>query len=155
MMDGYRRLSAVVLCLLLGLSGALYAQQPPPALVAQLMKANGTLRGEGQNGKATARLGLKSYRVHELSLPQPVTINGKSVSKAWRLTITGTAFPVRAIPATVAIDGVAAGVAMETADLTELRLVTFDPDALHQGAQVTIAYGDLRDTLPETLNLNR
>ena len=159
MMDGYRRISLVVFCLLLGMSGALFAQQPPPGLVVQLAKANGTLRGEGRNANATARLALKSYRVHELALAQPVTVtvNGKSIttSKAWRLTITGGPFAARAVPATVEIDGVAAGIALENADLSELRLVTFDPDALHQGAQVTVAYGELRDALPETLNLNR
>lgn len=158
MMDGYRRIPLFVFCLMLSASAGL-AQQPPPSLVAQLMKAAGTLRGEGQNAKATARLGLKSYRVHELTLAQPitVTVNGKSITtgKAWRLTVTGGPFAARAIPATVEIDGVAAGVALESADLSELRLITFDPDALHQGAQVTVAYGDLRDALPETLNLNR
>jgi hypothetical protein len=123
------------------------------------MKAAGTLRGEGQNVKPTGRLGLKSYRVHELALAQPitVTVNGRSITtgKAWRLTVTGLSFAARAIPATIEIDGVAAGIALESADQSELRLVTFDPDALHQGAQVSVAYGELRDALPETLNLNR
>jgi hypothetical protein len=159
MMDGYRRIPLVFFCLLLAMSGALSAQQAPPALVADLMKANGTLRGEGQNTKANGPLGLKSYRVHELGLAQPitVTIGGKPVttSKAWRLTITGGPFAVRAIPASIEIDGAAAGVALESADRSELRLVTFDPAALHQGAQVAVAYGEMRFNLPETLNLNR
>ena len=159
MMDGYRRIAVVLFCLTLGMSGTLFGQQPPPALVAQLMKAAGTLRGEGQNTKPSGPLGLKSYRVHELALAQPitVTIDGKSIttSKAWRLTVTGGPFAACAIPATIEIDGNPAGVALESADESELRLVTFDPAALHQGAQVTVAYGDQRSNLPETVNLNR
>jgi hypothetical protein len=156
-MDGTRRIALALVCLLI--SGTLLAQQPPPALVAQLMKAAGTLRGEGTNASPAGPFKLKTYRVHELALAQPitVTIDGKSIttSKAWRLTVTGGPFAVRAIPATVEVDGAPAGVALENADESELRLVTFDPGALHQGAQVTVAYGDLRSNLPETLNLNR
>jgi hypothetical protein len=159
MMDGRRRISAVLLCFTLCLAGTALAQQPPGKLVVDLMKAAGTLRGEGQNAKAHGPLGLKSYRVHELALGQAVTVNvgGKPVttSKAWRLTITGGPFAVRAVPAAIEIDGVAAGIALESADGSELRLVTFDPAALHQGAQVTVAYGEMRFPLPETINLNR
>ena len=159
MMDGYRGFSLVFFCLGLCLAGALLAQQPPPAVVAGLMNAAGTLRGQGQNATPNGPLGLKSYLVHELALAQPVTvtIDGKSVttSKAWRLTITGGPFPVRAVPATIEIDGVAMGVALESADRSALRVITFDPAAIHQGAKVAVAYGELRFALPETLNLNR
>ena len=147
MMDGYRRITVSFLCLALVTGSLLAQQQAPPGLVLQLMKAAGTLRGEG-----------KSYKVHELTLPQPVTvtIGDKTITtdKAWRLTITGT-FVARAMPAVIEIDGVAAGVALESADQKELRLVTFDPAALHQGARVAVAYGEIRTQLPETLNLNR
>src|SRR4051794_33010015 len=114
-MDGYRRILVVCLCLALAAGGALVAQQAPPGLIVQLTRAAGTLRGEGQNTQPYGALGLKSYRVHELALAQPVTVTvgGKAVttSKAWRLTVTGSAFAARAIPATIEIDGVAAGVA--------------------------------------------
>jgi hypothetical protein len=159
MMNGYRRIAVVILCVVLGTGGTLLAQQAPPALVASLMNAAGTQRGQGENTKPTGALGLKSYRAYELALAQPVTVtvNGKSIttSTAWRLNITGGPFAARAVPAIIEIDGVPAGVALESADQSELRLVTFDPAALHQGAQVTVAYGELRFPLPETLNLNR
>jgi hypothetical protein len=159
MMDGHRRTTAFLLCFTFCLAGVLVAQTPPGKLVVDLMKAAGTLRGQGQNTKASGALGLESYRVHELALAQPVTVNvgGKPIttSKAWRLTLTGGPFAVRAVPATIEIDGVPAGIALESADRSELRMVTFDPAALHQGAQVTVAYGELRFPLPETINLNR
>lgn len=148
MMDGTRRFTVLLFCLAFVLSGALVAQQAPPGLIVKLTKAAGTLRGEG-----------KSLKVHELALDEPitVTVNGKSITtkKAWRLTITGGPFAARATPPTIEIDGAAAGIALESPDQSELRLITFDPDALHQGAKVTIAYGDVRSQLTETLNLNR
>ena len=157
-MDGFRRVSLILLCLAIGI-GAAYAQQPPPALVAQLMNAAGTLRGEGHNATPAGPHKLLTYRVHQLALPQPVTvtIDGKSVttSTAFRLTVTGGPFVARAIPAVIEIDGIAAGVALESADQSALRLVTFDPALLHQGARVTVAYGQVRSDLPETLNLDR
>lgn len=160
MMDGFRRRTpAVLLFLMFCVAGALVAAQPPGKVVVDLMKAAGTLRGEGKNAKASGALGLKSYRVHELSLAEAVTVDvgGKAVSttKAWRLTITGGPFAVRAVPATIEIDGVPAGIALESEDRSELRMVTFDTAALHQGAQVTVAYGETRFPLPESLDLNR
>ena len=159
MMDGYRRTAVYLFCLAVAVSGTLMAQQAPPGLVNQLMRAPGTLIGQGQNAKATGPFGLKTYRVDELALPQAVTVDvgGKPIttSKAWRLTITGGPFAARAIPAVIEIDGVAAGVALESVDQSALRLVTFDPGAIHEGAQVTVAYGDVRSTLPETLHVSR
>lgn len=155
MMDGFRRVSLILLCLAISI-GAAHAQQP--ALVAQLMNAAGTLRGQGQNATPAGPHKLLTYRVHQLALPQPVTvtINGKSIttSTAFRLTVTGGPFAARAIPAVIEIDGVAAGAALESADQSALRFVTFDPALLHQGARVTVAYGDVRSDLPETLNLH-
>src|SRR5436853_2251434 len=133
MMNGFRRTTAVLLCFTFCVAGVLVAQQPPGKLVVDLMKAAGTLRGEGRNATPAGALGLKSYRVHELALAQPVTVTvgGKSVTtgKAWRLTVTGGPFAVRAVPATIEIDGAPAGIALESADRAELRMVTFDPAA--------------------------
>jgi hypothetical protein len=155
MMDGVRRSSLILLCLAV-CSGAAYAQQP--ALITQLMNAPGTVRGQGHNTTPAGAHKLLTYRVHQLALSQPVTVNihGKSVttSTAYRLTVTGGPFAARAIPPVIEIDGVAAGVALESADQSALRFVTFDPALLHQGARVTVAYGDVRSDLPETLNLN-
>jgi len=157
-MNGTRRLAVVLFCLGFSMS-ALFAQHAPPGLILQLTKAAGTLRGEGQNNNPHGPLGLKSYKVHELALGQAitVTVGGKTITtdKAFRLTVSGGPFVARAIPATIEIDGAPAGIALESADQSELRLVTFDPAALHQGAEVTVAYGELRFPLPEKLNLNR
>jgi hypothetical protein len=154
------RIALVALCLIVVFGVTLSAQEPPAAaLVAQLMKAPGTLLGAGHNTRPAGPFKLVSYRVHELALAQPVTVtvNGKTivVDRAWRLTITGGPFAPRAIPAVIEIDGAAAGVALESADESELRLVTFDPSALRDGARVTVSYGELRSDLPEPLHVNR
>ena len=160
-----RSLSLIALSLVVLFTTALAAQEapgPPPGtekLVTQLMNAPGTLIGAGRNTHPAGPFKLVTYRVDLLALAQPITItlNGKSVTvdKAWRLTITGGPFAPRAIPAVISIDGTPAGVALESADESALRFVTFDPAALHNGARVTVSYGELRSDLPETLNVSR
>ena len=89
-----------------------------------------------------------------------VEVGGKrvEVSRAFRVTVTGGPFPVRALPAVVWIDDVAVGYGVESEDLDAITAVTFDASLLREGATLYVSYGDKenkddRTALPEKLKL--
>lgn len=101
---------------------------------------------------------LKTYRVDELSLPQPVsiTIDGQSVDveKVWRLSISG-AFEVRALPAVIWVNGKLAGYASPNSDLSQVSTILLDDSLLIDGATIAFSYGDNISNaieLPDTLH---
>jgi hypothetical protein len=82
----------------------------------------------------------------------------RSVGRAFRLTITGESFPVRAMPAVIWVDDTAIGYGIESEDLTEITVITYDEAALKDGATIYLSYGDKknkedRSALPEKLTL--
>jgi hypothetical protein len=130
--------------------------------VTDILKLEGRVIGEGTNTKATGHRKLKSYRVEEVTLPRmkEVKIKGetRTVGKAFRLTIKGEAFPVRALPAVIWLDDTAIGYGIESEDLTEITVITYDEAALTEGATIYLSYGDKknkedRTPLPEKLKL--
>lgn len=131
--------------------------------VTELLKLPGRVVGRGANETPRGQLKLRSYRVEEVALPRvaEVEVRGerRQVTKAFRLTITGTQFPVRALPAVVWVDDVAIGYGVESEDLTEITVVTYDESALKEGAALYVSYGDKenkegRTELPEKLKLD-
>jgi hypothetical protein len=130
--------------------------------VTDILKLEGRVIGEGTNTKATGQHKLKSYRVEEVTLPRmkEVKIKGqtRSVGKAFRLTIKGETFPVRAMPAVIWLDDTAIGYGIENEELTEITVITYDEAALTEGATIYLSYGDKknkedRSPLPEKLKL--
>jgi hypothetical protein len=80
------------------------------------------------------------------------------VSRAFRVTVTGGPFPIRALPAVVWIGDAAVGYGVESEDLDAITAVTFDESLLRDGATVYLSYGDKenkseRSALPEKLDL--
>ena len=131
--------------------------------VTDILKLQGRVLGEGSNTRAVGHHKLKSYRVEEVTLPRvkEVKIKGetRSVGRAFRLTITGDAFPVRAMPAVIWLDDTAIGYGIESEDLTEITVITYDEAALAEGATIYLSYGDKKNkedraALPEKLKLN-
>ena len=131
--------------------------------LTEILKLEGRVIGEGTNTKAVGRHKLKSYRVEEVTLPrmQEVKIKGetRSVGKAFRLTIKGESFPVRAMPAVIWLDDTAIGYGIESEDLTEITVITYDEAVLVEGATIYLSYGDKKNKedrapLPEKLKLN-
>jgi hypothetical protein len=131
--------------------------------VTDILKLQGRVLGEGTNTRAVGHHKLKSYRVEEVTLPrmQEVKIKGetRSVGRAFRLTIKGESFPVRAMPAVIWVDDTAIGYGIENEDLTEITVITYDEAALAEGATIYLSYGDKtnkedRAALPEKLTLN-
>jgi hypothetical protein len=131
--------------------------------VTDILKLQGRVLGEGTNTRAVGQHKLKSYRVEEVTLPrmQEVRIKGetRSVGRAFRLTIKGGPFPVRAMPPVIWLDDTAIGYGIESEDLDEITVITYDEAALAEGATIYLSYGDKknkedRSALPEKLKLN-
>ena len=131
--------------------------------VTDILKLEGRVIGEGTNTRAVGHHKLKSYRVEEVTLPRmkEVKINGetRSVGRAFRVTIKGEAFPVRAMPAVIWLDDTAVGYGIESEDLTEITAITYDESVLAEGATIYLSYGDKKNKedrapLPEKLKLN-
>ena len=161
-------LAAASLLIMLVLTGAAQAQTQGAPDAAQepkmsdLLKMPGRVIAESDAPRAAGKFKVKNYRVEELTLPEAVTVEvgGKraEVSRAFRVTVTGGPFPVRALPAVVWIDDVAVGFGIESEDLDAITAVTFDASLLREGATVYVSYGDKekkegRTALPEKLKL--
>jgi hypothetical protein len=158
------------LLLMLAFTGVLQAQTQtaPGAAAAQepkmsdLLKMPGRVIAESAAARAVGRFKVKDYRVEELTLPEAVSVEvgGKrvEVSRAFRVTLTGGPFPVRALPAVVWVDDTAVGYGVESEDLDAITAVTFDESVVREGATLYLSYGDKenkseRTALPEKLKL--
>lgn len=135
------------------------AQEPK---MSDLLKMPGRVIAESNSARANGNLKVRNYRVEELTLPGPVSVEagGRRVetSRAFRVTVTGGPFPVRALPAVVWVDDVAVGYGVESEDLDAITAVTFDESLIREGATLYVSYGDRekkedRTPLPEKLKL--
>ena len=135
---------------------------PQEPKMSDLLKMRGRVVAESDATRAAGQFKVKNYRVEELTLPEAVTveIKGKRVetSRAFRVTVTGGPFPVRAMPAVIWIDDEAVGFGVESEDLDAITAVTFDESLVREGATVYLSYGDKenkkdRTALPEKLKL--
>ena len=155
---------ALLLLLVCTLSVSLAHQLPTPPDeqpgMPDLLNLPGRLLAEGSNTSPVGFLRVARYRLEELSLnvPLKVDIRGRKVEvdRAWRLTITGGPFAVRALPPIIWIDKVALGIGQESEQLDRISVVTFDRSALREGATISLSYGasfEDRTELPEKLSL--
>ena len=135
------------------------AQEPK---MTDLLRMPGKVIAESDSAAAAGKFKVRNYRVEELTLPAPVSveIGGKRVetARAFRVTVTGGPFPVRALPAVVWVDDTAVGFGVESEDLDAITAVTFDESLLREGATLYLSYGDKenrseRSALPEKLKL--
>ena len=135
------------------------AQEPS---MSDLLKMPGRVVAESDAPAASGRFRVKNYRVEELTLPAPAQaeVGGKrvEVTRAFRVTVTGGPFPVRALPPVVWIDDVAVGFGVESEDLDAITAVTFDASLIREGATIYLSYGSKeekknRTALPEKLTL--
>lgn len=114
-------------------------------ILSELLKMPGKLLSKGVNRRSTGLLRLVSYRLEEIELSHPVevSIRGQKsqADRAWRLTVTGGPFQVRALPPVIWVDGVAVGIAQENERLSELTVITFDLTALREGGTIAVSYG--------------
>src|SRR6185295_14650707 len=87
----------------------------------KLMSLPGKVVSEAKSARPSGTLKLTGYRVEEVQLPasQTVQLHGQQtvVDKAWRVTLHGGPFPVRAMPAMIWIDDQIAGIGIENETL--------------------------------------
>jgi hypothetical protein len=131
--------------------------------LSDLLKLPGRVLAKGSNLTPTGKLRLMTYRIEEVALPHPleVEIRGKKerVTHAFRVTITGGPFPVRALPPVIWIEDVAVGYGVENEELSEITAVTFDSSLFRDDASLYLSYGDRenkadRAELPEKLKIS-
>jgi hypothetical protein len=131
--------------------------------LADLLKLRGRVLAKGSNLTPTGKLRLMTYRIEEVALPHPleVEIRGKKerVTHAFRVTITGGPFPVRALPPVIWIGDMTVGYGVENEELSEITAVTFDSSLFRDDASLYLSYGDKenkadRAELPEKLKMN-
>ncbi|HKS28664.1 MAG TPA: hypothetical protein VJS44_12630 [Pyrinomonadaceae bacterium] len=163
---GARRAGLILslLVLLLASASSAFAQnnQSQGLKMSDLLKLPGRVIAEGANTNPTGRFRAAKYRVEEVALPSAteVKINDRilSVNKAYRVTVVGGPFEVRAMPAVIWINDAAVGYGVENEDLTEITAVTFDESLIVEGASIFLSYGDKKNKedraeLPEKLKL--
>jgi hypothetical protein len=155
-------IAIVALPLLLASGLSAYSQRNKELPLRELTQLPGKLVGEAKSTRPTGDLRLTGYRVEELSLPQNlnVEIRGQQVSvdKAWRVTVQGGPFPVRALPAVVWIDDQIVGNGIENETLSQITAITFDSSVIREGGVVSISYGEDKESrrkFPQALKLKR
>ena len=147
-------IAIVVLPLLLASGSLVIAQQNTSGnnkelSLREIVKLPGKLMAQVKTDGPVSDLKLSGYRIEEVSLPRSVTtqVSGAQVTAttAWRVTITGGPFPVRAMPAVIWIDDQVAGYGIENETLSEITAITFDGSLIRDGAVVSLSYGENKD----------
>jgi hypothetical protein len=128
----------------------------------QLLQLPGKLVSEAKSARPNGDLRLTGYRVEEVSLPQNVNVEIRgqqvSVDKAWRVSVQGGPFPVRALPAVIWIDDQIVGNGIENETLSQVTAITFDSSLIREGGVVSISYGEDKETrrkFPQALQLKQ
>jgi hypothetical protein len=112
----------------------------------EIVKLPGKVLAEAKATGAGGNVRLTGYRVEEVTLPRTVTaeVRGQqtAVDRAWRVTVTGGPFPVRAMPAVIWIDDQIVGYGIENESLSQITAVTFDGSLISEGGVVSLSYGE-------------
>ena len=143
-----RRLAITLLVLpFLFVSGlGAFAQRDKEVPLRELLSAPGKLVSEAKSSRPTTELQLTGYRVEEVKLPRQlnVELHGQQVAvdKAWRVTVHGGPFPVRAMPAVIWIDDQIVGNGIENETLSQITAITFDSSLIREGGVVSLSYGE-------------
>ena len=147
-------IAIVVLPLLLASISLVIAQQNTLSSnkelsLREIVKLPGNLLTQAKTDGPTSDLKLTGYRIEEVTLPRTVTtqVSGEQVTAAtaWRVTITGGPFPVRAMPAVIWVDDQVAGYGIENEILTEITAITFDRSLIRDGAVISLSYGENKE----------
>ena len=122
-------------------------KEPP---LRELLQLPGRVISEAKAARPTTDLRLTGHRVEEVRLPQSLTmeIRGQQVvvDRAWRITVQGGPFPVRALPAVVWIDDQIVGNGIENETLSQITAITFDGSLIREGGVISISYGEDKET---------
>lgn len=151
LVNRFLAMATVVLPLLIATGSPAFAQRNSPPTnkevpVRELLKLQGRVISEAKSARPTGDLKLTGYRVEELRLPQSLTVEVQGrqtvVDRAWRVTVQGGPFPVRAMPAVIWIDDQIVGNGIENETLSQVTAITFDDSLIREGGVVSISYGE-------------
>ena len=148
-----RSLAIAIVMMTLLIAGAfpVFTQRNSPPTnkevpVREILKLQGRVVSEANSPRAAGDLKLTGYRVEEVRLPQGLTVNVQGrqtvVNRAWRVTVQGGPFPVRALPAVIWIDDQIVGNGIENETLSQVTAITFDGSLIREGGVVSISYGE-------------
>ena len=140
-------IAIIVLPLLLASGPPVFAQGANKEMpVRELLKLQGRVVAEEKSARPNGDLKLTGYRVEEVRLPQNTTVELRgqqvAVDRAWRVTVTGGPFPVRAMPAVIWIDDQIVGNGIENETLSQITAITFDSSLIREGGVVSLSYGE-------------
>ncbi len=147
-------MAIVVLPLLLAAGSPAFAQRNSlptnnEVPVREILKLQGNVISEAKSARPNGDLQLTGYRVEELRLPRSLTVEVQGretvVDRAWRVTVQGGPFPVRAMPAVIWIDDQIVGNGIENETLSQITAITFDGSLIHEGGVISISYGADKD----------
>lgn len=160
-------IAILVLPFLIAGDSIVFSQQNPNAPqkelpVRELLRLPGKLVSEATTSGSNNQIRLTGYRVEELQLPRSLNVELRgqqvAVEKAWRVTVQGGPFPVRALPAVIWIDDQIVGNGVENETLSQISAITFDSSLVREGGVVSISYGEDKDArvrLTQKLQLKR
>lgn len=155
-------IALVVLPLLFTGGSVVLSQRNKELPMKEMLSLPGRVISEAKTARPTNELKLTGYRVEEVRLPrnQTVELRGQQVNvdKAWRVTVHGGPFPVRAMPAVIWIDDQIIGIGIENETLSQVTAITFDNSLINEGGVVSVSYGDdkaARVRIPQRLQLKR
>jgi len=118
--------------------------------VKELLRLPGRILAETKSARPEGDLKLTGYRVEEVQLPRTLTveIQGQQVAveRAWRVTVTGGPFPVRALPAVIWVDDQIVGNGIENETLSQVTAITFNSSLIREGGVVSLSYGENAET---------
>src|SRR6185369_13742304 len=128
----------------------------------ELLNVPGKLVSEAKSARPSDELKLTGYRVEEIKLPRQLNVELRgqqvAVDKAWRVTVQGGPFPVRALPVVIWIDDQIVGNGIENETLSQITAITFDSSVLREGGVVSLSYGEDkegREKFPQALQLKQ
>jgi hypothetical protein len=114
--------------------------------VKELLSVPGKIVSEARSTRPTTELKLTGYRIEEIKLPRQLNVEVRgqqvAVDKAWRVTVQGGPFPVRAMPAVLWIDDEIVGYGVENETLSQITAITFDSSLIREGGVVSVSYGE-------------
>jgi hypothetical protein len=114
--------------------------------VKELLSVPGKIVSEAKSTRPTTELKLTGYRVEEINLPRQLNVEVRgqqvAVDKAWRVTVQGGPFPVRAMPAVLWIDDEIVGYGVENETLSQITAITFDSFLIREGGVISVSYGE-------------
>ncbi|HEU4833361.1 MAG TPA: hypothetical protein VFS90_03060 [Pyrinomonadaceae bacterium] len=142
----HRCVAITVLVLPLLFATAVAQRNTKEIPVKELLSVPGKILSEAKSTRPTTELKLTGYRVEEIKLPRQLNVEVRgqqvAVDKAWRVTVQGGPFAVRAMPAVLWIDDEIVGYGIENETLSQITAITFDSSLIREGGVVSLSYGE-------------